>query len=67
MMHLIVGWLAVAIGTFILLGTMLSRHGNREAMTALPIALCTLIVGLWQLGVIPLGEMLSSMTGIGKR
>ena len=67
MMHLVVGWLAVAIAAFILIGTLLTRRGNREAMTALPIGLCVLIVGLWQLGVIPLGEYFSNITGIGKR
>lgn len=65
--HLILGWLAVAIGAIILLGTMLSRHGSREAMTSLPIGLCALVIGLWQLGVFPLGEMLSSVTGMGRR
>ena len=67
MMHLIVGWLAVAIGAFILIGTLMTRRGKNEAMTALPIGLCALIIGLWQLGVFPLGEMLSDVTGIGKR
>lgn len=67
MAHLIVGWLAVAIAAVIVMGTLFNRHGNKEMMTALPIGLIALVVGLWQLGVLPLGEFLSEMTGIGKR
>jgi hypothetical protein len=65
--HLIMGWLAVAIGAIILLGTFMSRHGNREAMTSLPIGLGALAIGLWQLGVFPLGQILSDVTGLGRR
>jgi hypothetical protein len=67
MAHLIVGWLAVAVAAVVILGTLFNRHGNRELMTALPIGLIALVIGLWQLGVLPLGEFLSGMTGIGKR
>jgi len=63
MMHLITGWAAVAIAAFIILGTMFSRHGSKETMTSLPIGLAVLVIGLWQLDVIPLGEMLASVTG----
>jgi uncharacterized membrane protein len=67
MAHLIVGWVAVAIGAFILFGSMMTRRGKREAMTALPIGLFALVIGLWQLGVLPLGQFLTDVTGIGKR
>ena len=65
--HLIMGWLAVAVGGCILLGTLLSRHGSKEVMTSLPIAVCALLIGFWQLGIFPLGEILSSVTGLGRR
>ncbi|HVQ26040.1 MAG TPA: hypothetical protein VMV01_12720 [Planctomycetota bacterium] len=67
MAHLIVGWLAVAIGAVILFGTIFNRHSSKESMTSLPIAVIALVIGLWQLGVLPLGEFLSGITGIGKR
>ena len=67
MAHLIVGWLAVGIAAVIVHGTLFNRHGNKEMATALPIGLIALAIGLWQLGVLPLGELLSSFTGVGKR
>ena len=67
MIHQIIGWGAVAIGAFILLGTLFSRHGMKESMTSLPIGIVVVLIGLWQLGVVPLGEMLSSFTGVGRR
>ena len=67
MIHQIIGWGAVAVGAFILLGTLFSRHGMKESMTSLPIGLAVVVIGLWQLGVIPLGELLSSFTGVGTR
>jgi len=67
MIHLIIGWGAVAVGAFILLGTLISRHGMKESMTSLPIGIAVVVIGLWQLGVVPLGELLSSFTGVGKR
>jgi len=67
MIHLIIGWGAVAVGAFILLCTLISRHGMKESMTSLPIGIAVVVIGLWQLGVVPLGELLSSFTGVGKR
>ena len=65
MIHLIIGWAAVAIAAFIILGTLFTKHGNKETMTSLPIGLMVLVVGLWQLGVLPIGELISSFTGGG--
>jgi len=67
MIHQIIGWAAVAVGAFIVIGTLFSRHGMKESMTSLPIGLLVVVIGLWQLGVVPLGELLSSFTGVGKR
>ena len=67
MIHQVVGWLAVVVGGFILLGTLFNRHSNKESMTSIPIGLVVLVIGLWQLGVIPLGDYLSDFTGVGKR
>lgn len=67
MIHQIIGWGAVVVGGFILLGTLFSRHGMKESMTSLPIGIVVVLIGLWQLGVVPLGEFLSSFTGVGKR
>jgi hypothetical protein len=67
MIHQIIGWAAVAVGAFIVIGTLFSRHGMKESMTSIPIGLLVVVIGLWQLGVVPLGDLLSSFTGVGKR